>query len=251
MLFAYLTLFVFFQLGYGVFLYNKKLHTVDLLWGLAHAVVIWGALYTNPLESMSFSGILLIALVSTWSLRLFLYLFVRNKGKPDDRRYLELASSWKGGFALNAYFRIFLVQCVLAGICSFSAYRGVVNPSLNTSWVLYLGTFLSVFGLLYESIADMQLYSFKKLHPGKKLYNVGLYKFSRHPNYFGEICFWWGIYFISLNNFSNWWTIFSPILINVLILKVSGVPFHLKKTDDEKYNQYLKTKNALIPSIFN
>ena len=251
MIYTYLTLFVFFQLGYFVFLQNKKLQTVDLMWGLAHLVVVLGSLYTIPAKSMGFSSVLIIALVFVWSIRLFIYLFIRNKGKKDDRRYLEIASKWEGSFFVNAYFKIFMVQCVLAGLCSYSAYRGVINPSSENSSVLFLGAILALFGLFYESMADIQLYSFKKNHPGQKLYDKGLYKFSRHPNYFGEICFWWGIYLISVNNPSNWWTIFSPLLINLLILKVSGVPFHRSETNDEAYNVYLKTKNALIPNIFN
>ena len=250
MLSVYLGLFVFFQIGFLFYLFNKKLHTVDLLWGLAHGVVGLGAYFFID-KSWAGDELVFLGLILAWSFRLYVYLLVRNWGKPDDRRYLELASKWKGSIFLNAYFRIFLVQMILSGVTSLSIFQGLSSDYKGSFQLLFfVGFFVSIFGLFYETVADLQLYFFKKSNPGKRLYGVGLYKFSRHPNYFGEILFWWGVYAMALHIGAPWWVVVSPITINWLIVNFSGVPFHKKKSDDQNFNNYLNSTNAVIPNFF-
>ena len=140
---------------------------------------------------------------------------------------------------------------ILSGITSLSIYFGLNSTGIAFSnFLFFSGIALSLFGLVYESIADFHLYSFKKNNPGKRLYNEGLFKYSRHPNYFGEIVFWWGVYIMALCLGAPWWSIVSPALINWLIVNFSGVPFHKKKSEDQQFNNYVESTNAIIPNFF-
>ena len=245
-------LFLFFHLGVLFFIFSRKLHTVDLLWGPAHFIFISSGYYQAQKNVILDEKSILLLLVFLWSFRLFLYLFIRNYNKPDDRRYLEIASSWKGNFILNGYLRVFIIQFILSVLTSLSGYLAVTNQGIGLSIrsIFYAGVFLSLFGLIYETIADLQLYFFKRRFPGKRLISSGLFKYSKHPNYFGEICFWWGIFLISVNNSSTLYGAISPLLITFLILKVSGVPFHQNRIHDSENKSDLK-KNLIIPSFKN
>jgi len=249
MLMVYLGLILLFHFGFVGFLVNQKLHTVDLLWGLAHGVVALGSFFFLQGTKDIFNWLFLFIILA-WSLRLFLYLLIRNWNKPDDRRYIQLASDWRGGFSVNAYFRIFLVQMVISAITSLSIVLGfnVINSNIIV-FGFFTGFSISIVGLIYESVADLQLFNFKKNNPGKRLYGQGLYKYSRHPNYFGEIIFWWGVFIMSISKGAPWWGVVSPLTINFLIIKFSGVPFHQKITDDDGFNSYVKTTNAVCPNF--
>lgn len=244
-----ISVFLLFNIGFLIFLFNKKLHIVDLLWGLAQGVIVLVAFYPY-IDEIQFFHKILIVCVASWSLRLFVYLLVRNWGKPDDRRYKELSSNWKGSLALNAYPRIFLVQGVLAFLISLPVIMVSQNISERINVELFWGSIcVATFGLVYESIADMQLFLHKNRSPGKRLYGKGLYKYSRHPNYFGEVVFWWGIGAVSLSFGGPIWVLVSPLFLNILIYTFSGVPFHKRSSDDPGFNEWAQNTNAIIPNF--
>ena len=250
MLNVIVSVFIFFNVGFLFFLVNRKLHVVDLLWGLAQGVIVI-ATFCQDYENLTTPLRCFALIILFWSIRLFVYLLIRNWGKPDDRRYKELSSKWRGGLALNAYFRIFLVQCILALLISFPVImlKGA-GPNEGSSFLFWFCLFVSFFGLVYESIADNQLYAHKNNFPEKRLYGKGLYKYSRHPNYFGEVVFWWGIGAASVSLGSPWWVLFSPLILNTLIYTFSGVPFHKRSSDDSGFNDWVQNTNAIIPNFF-
>ena len=198
----------------------------------------------------SWNGIIFL-MVFFWSSRLLIHLFVRSRGEADDRRYLELAKNWKGSISVNAYFRIFMVQFILSGITSLILYFSMQkNVLVNCSFMGIFGSVIWTLGFIYESKADYDLYIFKKNNPGKRLL-TGLWKYSKHPNYFGEILVWWGIFFVSLEIIPFYYGIISPIMISFLLLKVSGVPMqNTKPHPDPDVRKYLENTPDIFPRFW-
>jgi steroid 5-alpha reductase family enzyme len=151
-------------------------------------------------------------------------------------------------FWLKSIYIIFGLQAVLAWLISMSLF-GAFNGGTPINLLDYLGIFLVILGFFWETIGDLQLTRFKSNPNNKgKVLNTGLWRYSRHPNYFGEFCIWWGLYLISMAA-GAWWTLISPILMTVLLLKVSGVSL-LESTIIERrplYADYIKNTNAFLP----
>ena len=226
-------------LFYFAALLKKKIAMVDTAWGVGIAL---GSLYSYFLKQDS-TSILPIILIMIWGTRLASYMAIRSHGAPDDKRYLEMAKTWTGSYPLNLYFRIFFLQGVLQCVmCLFYFYRAPEFLNYHNPIVL-IGLFIAIFGLSYETIADYTLYQFKKKQKG--LCNIGVWKYSRHPNYFGEMIFWWGLYLAHYPTLVHW-QIISPIFLTSTILKVSGPPLIEKHYDREKNPNYFN-KNSIIP----
>lgn len=243
--------FLLVNFFYLFFLSSKKISVIDLFWGPLHLfqlVFCFVVLENLP----SGTALIFLGVVFIWAARLSIYLGVRSNGAPDDPRYLELAQHWKGNFNLNVLIRIFYAQFIISLITSLSITLIAFDPSLlklNLSSII--GLIVAVIGLTYESIADYQLLCFKRrVDKTKKVMNEGLWKFSRHPNYFGEIIFWWGIWFVSIQT-SYWFIgIISPLTITYLLTRFSGVPMLEKRhQDNPEYLEYIRTTNTLLPGL--
>lgn len=206
-----------------------RIDIIDAAWGGAFIVIAIGSFM---LGSQGLLQIVTTGLVIVWGLRLAYYIFRRIKiSTKEDPRYTDMRSKWKGSQAVNAYVRVFLVQGALAAVISASVV--VVNLSdiatIFSPWV-YMGGAVWLTGFLFESIGDAQL----KRHladPKSKgaLMTSGLWRYTRHPNYFGEATQWWGIWLISLVVPFGWLTIVGPATITYLLLFVSGVPLTEKR----------------------
>ena len=227
-------------------LYRRDVSVVDSLWSL---MLLAGAIsYLTFADDYSTRNMLLLALVTLWALRLSLFLTIRNWNRAEDRRYREIRANNEPHFGIKSLYIIFGLQAVLAWIIStplllsFSANTGI-------GAIEVIATALWAAGFLYESIADLQLYRFKSnsANSGKVL-DTGLWAYSRHPNYFGECLIWWA-YFLFALSAGAWWTVFSPVLMTLLLLKVSGVSLMEKGITQrrEDYRRYIETTNAFIP----
>ena len=241
--------FLMVNLFFLFYLYSKKISVIDLFWGPLHFLQLFFCLYFG-LNRSSIALSLYLGLVFVWSLRLTIYLYVRSIGAPDDPRYLKLAKNWKGNLALNVLLRIFYIQFIISLITSSTLILTITSRTeISFGWVNIFGFVLSIFGLMYESLADFQLYRFKKNKVNKgKVMNFGLWKFSRHPNYFGEILFWWGIWISSYE--TNYWGfgIISPLTITYLLTRFSGVPMLEERyKNNPEYLAYIRKTNTLIP----
>ena len=239
---------IFGSVFWIVSLLIKKVSIVDSIWSLFFLVT--GFLYIILSENFNPRNMILISLVAVWSVRLSVYLTWRNRGKKEDRRYEEIRINNEPNFYLKSFFIVFGLQAVLAWIISFPLFAAVHSETpLNI--LDYTGILFSVMGILFEIISDANLASFKKnpLNEGKVL-RTGLWKYSRHPNYFGEALLWWGFYLISAAG-GVWWSIFSPILMTFLLLKVSGVVLLEKNISKRRpeYEDYRKKTSAFIPWI--
>jgi len=230
-----LTMFYFLALFYN------KISVVDIGWGVGLAL----SCFFSFLTSKHLESSIPLVLIVLWGTRLATYLLIRARGVQDDRRYLEIAKKWKGSFRLNLFFRIFMVQAIMqfiVGLFYFTRPSQLMNFSHP---IVVLGLVVAVFGLLYESVADFSLYKFKKYNKG--LCNTGLWKFSRHPNYFGEILFWWGLYLIIYPGLFHW-QIISPFFLMMTILKVSGPPMIESKYHRDDNPSYYN-KNSIVPDL--
>jgi steroid 5-alpha reductase family enzyme len=199
-------------------------------------------------DAVTGRNILLIALVSIWALRLSVFLTIRNWGKEEDRRYQEIRANNEPHFGIKSLYIIFGLQGLLAWIISIPLLFAL-SADTDLGVIELIACVIWFVGLLFESIADYQLYRFKSDTENRgKVLDTGLWAYSRHPNYFGEFLIWWA-YFLFAMSSGAWWTIFSPLLMTVLLLKVSGVSLMEKGITERRaeYRRYIASTNAFIP----
>ena len=246
--YIFVAVIIYITIVFAVAIAKKRLDIVDIAWGGAFIVA---ALTSFMLaENPGTLQVLVTGLVIIWGGRLGYTILRRVMRSPEeDPRYTELRAQWKGSLAFNAYVRIFLVQGFLATVVSASVITINLSDFHSISSVSIVGLVIWVIGFLFESIGDAQL----KKHltdPAKKgqLMTSGLWKYTRHPNYFGEATQWWGIWIIALAVPFGWIGVMSPIIITVLLLFVSGVPLTEKRFAGRAgWNEYRKRTSVFIP----
>jgi steroid 5-alpha reductase family enzyme len=222
---------------------------VDRLWSL----LIAGPMLAYAVQAGSASprAIALPALVLAWALRLAVYITWRNWGHGEDARYQAIRARNEPHFALKSLVLVFALQAVLAWIVAMPTLAALVGDrplgALDAA-----GLLVALAGLLFEAVGDAQMAAFKRdrAHQGQVM-DRGLWRFTRHPNYFGEACFWWGVGLVALGagGLAAWWTLISPLLMTVLLLKVSGVALLEKDIVERRpaYRDYIARTNAFIP----
>lgn len=239
----------FFIIGFLICIQQKNYGLVDIAWGLGMSVVAGFLLYVHKPYYQIQLSLLLIVL---WGLRLGFYLGKRNWGKPEDYRYVSMRKRWGNKFPLlKAFLNVFALQGVLLYIMMFSSMNAVSNQGEINVIALTLGVIVALFGLSFEVIGDYQLSRFKA-NPDNagKLMTQGLWSLTRHPNYFGEVVFWWGVFIASFQGMHSLIGIISPILITLLINYVSGIPLLERKYASRKdYLEYAKSTPRFIPLI--
>ncbi|MBI5357408.1 DUF1295 domain-containing protein, partial [Candidatus Saccharibacteria bacterium] len=216
----------------------------DVAWGLGFVYV---ALITLFISS-NFGTVqnLATALTCIWGLRLAIHIGSRNVKKSEDARYQIFRDKWKDSFLPNIYVRIFLLQGALILAIS-TASVGVIASDEPASKTTYLGFLIWTFGIAFESISDWQLRSFLKKKKVGEIMQSGLWRYSRHPNYFGEITVWVGAGLAAVSLGSHWGLI-GPVVISFLILKISGIPpLEKRYKDNPKYQAYKKRTSSLFP----
>jgi len=235
----------------GVWLLSLRLadaSIVDIFWSLGFVVVT--ATAVTMAESPPSRAWLLLALVGIWGVRLSAYLAVRSIGRGEDYRYRAMRDAHGPRFPLISLGTVFLLQGVLIWVVSLPLQAvAVTGVSRRLGWIDAVGVLLWVVGLAVEWTADAQLFRFKKdpANAGRVL-DRGLWRYSRHPNYFGECMLWWGFGAIAVAA-GAWWTLAGPVVMTVLLLKVSGVVM-LERTITERrpaYRDYIRRTNAFIP----
>lgn len=241
-----LLLLVYATIWYIVSLIIKRNDVADIAWGLGYVIVCCYLFITKPHQILS---LILYGLVLTWGLRLSFHIYLRNSKKTEDFRYRQWREAWGGTFYWRSYFQVFLLQAFFLFVIISPVVWAVISKSQPFTWVTMLGLSVWVFGWIYQVVADEQLKRFVRQRKDKgEIMKKGLWKFSRHPNYFGEIVMWWGIYLMIIPIESSWWLIISPLTITILIAFVSGVPMLEKKYEHNKaFQDYKKDTPVLIP----
>ena len=225
---------------------RRNVGLVDIAWSLFFLLAASVLAVRAP--EVGARGWILIALVALWALRLAAYLAIRNWNAPEDRRYRAIRARNEPGFAWKSLYLVFGLQALLAWL--IAAPLAVAIPAPGAPDALgVLGTIIAGFGIAYETVADWQLARFKA-EPGNsaRVMDRGLWRLSRHPNYFGEFCVWWGFYLFAADA-GGWWTAFSPVLLSVLLLRVSGVVLLERDIGERRpdYRRYVLRTNAFFP----
>ncbi len=235
--------------GWLASLRNDNVTLVDSLWGLGFAMIAWVALWLS--EGFAGRAWLITALVTAWAFRLSIYLTVRNWGKGEDPRYAAWRSKAGKAFRLQSLLKVFLLQALFMWVISLAMQTGQVSPA-PARWTIFdtVGLAIWLTGFIFETVGDAQLKHFKADPANRgKVMDRGLWRYTRHPNYFGEMLVWWGIYTITLAVPHGWWTIISPLAITIVLLKMTGIPL-TEQTIIEKrpeYKTYIRRTSALIP----
>lgn len=255
---SYLFLFFYLLVAFIVGTAKKNNDLMDIFYGPGYVVVASTSLilYFIINNTVNIRQIVITILVSIWALRLALYLFIRNKGKPEDYRYQAMRRRWKTNIVWKSFKNVYMFQGVVIFLVAFPVW--FVNISINPPLVnlldfvgitLWLGALIWLIGFLFESIGDYQLYKFK-LDPNNKgkVMDKGLWKYTQHPNYFGEVTQWWGIFIIALAVPFGFISIVGPIFITYMIIKVSGIRLlNYRYRDDDKYADYKRRTSQFFP----
>lgn len=219
---------------------------VDSLWSLFF--VLAAAVYAATALPLSPAGILVCVLLAVWALRLSLHITVRNWGEPEDSRYQKIRENNEPGFRLKSLYLVFGLQGLLAWIISMPLLIAVTtNAAIGPLHVFAAALWLA--GFVFEAGGDWQLMQFRKNRQSDKaVLNSGLWRYTRHPNYFGDACIWWSFWLFAAAA-GAWWTVYAPMLMTFLLLKVSGVAM-LEKTIGNRrpeYADYIERTSAFIP----
>lgn len=224
----------------------RNVTIVDSLWSLLFVLGAWT--YARVVDLPGPRVTLLLVLVTAWGLRLALYLSWRNLGHEEDRRYQAIRRRNEPNFAFKSLYLVFGLQAVLAWVISLPLVGAVAVPG-PLGPLDYLGAALCVVGLVFEAGGDWQLARFKRdpANAGKVM-DRGLWRYTRHPNYFGDFCVWWGFYAIALGA-GAWWSFVGPLLMTHLLLKVSGVRLLERDIGRRRpeYAEYVRRTNAFFP----
>jgi steroid 5-alpha reductase family enzyme len=193
-------------------------------------------------------AVLVLFLVALWAMRLSAYVTQRNWGGPEDRRYAAMRAEHDPGFWWKSIYLVFGLQPVLAWIISLPLLTIMLGSS-PLGWLDYFALGLWLLGLFFETVGDQQLAEFKsRPRNTDQVMDRGLWRYTRHPNYFGEACIWWAFYLFAVAA-GGWWTIVSPLLSTWLLLRLSGVAL-LERTIVERrpgYRDYIARTNAFLP----
>jgi steroid 5-alpha reductase family enzyme len=226
----------------------KNSSIVDIFWGTGFAILAWVYFALSPdgyLPRRLLTGIL----VTAWGLRLSIHVLLRNWNKGEDFRYRKWREENGPRWWWRSFFQVFLLQGILMWVISAPLLTAQSGPLPDRLTLIdAAGVLLWAVGFFFESVGDAQLARFKAdpVHKGKVL-DSGVWRYTRHPNYFGDAAQWWGYYLIAAAA-GGWWTFFSPVIMTLLLLRVSGVAL-LEKTLETRpgYKEYAERTSAFVP----
>ena len=227
-------------------LMRNDVSIVDSLWSMMFLLA--AAIYFTMAPQYGSREVLVLVLVTLWAVRLSAYITLRNHGQPEDYRYQEIRKNNNPGFRFKSLYIVFILQAMLAWVISLPLFAAMGSHT-PIGLLDYTGAALWVVGMIFESLGDLQLSRFRSKPENEgKVLDSGLWRFTRHPNYFGNFLLWWGFYLIALSA-GGWWAIISPMLMTLLLLKVSGVALLEKDISERRpqYAAYIRRTNAFFP----
>ena len=239
--------FVYMTLFFIVATLRKNNAIVDIGWGLGFVIMAVFSLFAGG--NWNSRTLLVTALVSVWGLRLFYHILRRNLGKPEDFRYAKWREEWGKWVVPRAFLQVFMLQGLLMLIIAYPVILNNATPDGGIGLLEILGLVIWLIGFFFEVVGDRQLKTFIATRKTKgAIMQTGLWKFTRHPNYFGESTMWWGIFLIALSSKSGITGIVSPLVITFLLLFVSGVPLLEKHYKDNKeFQEYARKTSVFFP----
>jgi steroid 5-alpha reductase family enzyme len=230
-------------------LFLKDSSIVDIFWGAGFVITAWVYFFLTP-DGYLGRQILLLSLTTIWGLRLSIHILLRNWGHGEDFRYQKWRQESGSNWWWYSFFKVFFLQGLLMWIISLPLLAAQISPTPDRLiWLDYIAVIAWGIGFFFEAVGDWQLSKFRADPNNKgKLLRMGVWRYTRHPNYFGDAAQWWGFYLIAAAA-GGYWSIFSPILMTLLLRNVSGVAMLEKTLKDTKpgYQEYVETTNAFIP----
>ena len=222
---------------------------VDIFWGAGFVMVT--AVYLLASDGWDVRQWLVLGLVAAWGLRLSGYILWRNHGKGEDFRYVRMREAAGGRFWWQSYFQVFLLQGLLLWVISAPLLAAEYNAEPDEIVVTdVLGAAIWAVGFFFEAVGDWQLARFKSDSANKGMVmRYGLWRYTRHPNYFGDAMLWWGYFVIAAGTTDGWVTVFGPVIMTVLLLRVSGVALleRTLKREKPEYADYVARTSAFVP----
>ncbi len=194
----------------------------------------------------------ILALTAVWAVRLSGHLTARSLGMPEDFRFADLRKNWGEWAEIRMFLQVFLLEAVTTWAIALPIMFTAIHDNAGMLRLIYAGIAIWIIGFLIETISDQQLKRFKRKPENKgKIMSSGLWKYSRHPNYFGEVLIWWGIFIIALSSRPpELWLISSPLLVTFLLRYVTGVPaIESRYKDNKAYQQYKAKTPAILPKV--
>lgn len=226
----------------------RNVSIIDIFWGLGFVLVAWSTF--GRTEGDAPSRWMLPLMTTIWGCRLAVYLAWRNLGEPEDHRYAAMREHWQGKFWWLSLFTVFLLQAVILWLVSLPLQMGISQAEPEWSAFHVVGLLLWAVGLFFESVGDWQLARFKSNPENQgQVLDRGLWRYTRHPNYFGDFCVWWGLYCVSIAHGVAIWTVISPLVMSIFLMKFSGVGLLEKSLNQSKpkYQDYVQRTNAFFP----
>jgi len=228
-------------------LVKKRNDVADVAWGLGFVLLVWVSFFVGEAESIR--GFLVGLLVSIWGIRLAWHIHRRNKGKTEDYRYAKWREEWGKWFYLRSYLQVYFLQGALLFLIVLPILFINKGAGQDLGVLDFVGLAVWILGFVFESVGDAQLARFIKDPANKgKLMQSGLWQYARHPNYFGEVLMWWGLWIIALSVPNGLYGIIGPLTITFLILKVSGIPMLEKRMEENpEFVEYKKRTSKFFP----
>lgn len=242
-----LLLWGYMSLWFVISLIKKRNDVADIAWGLGFVLLAWTSFFLSG--RLGTRRLPVNILVSVWGLRLAWHIHARNRGKAEDYRYMAWRREWGKWFYARSYLQVYLLQGVFLFVIALPVL--MINRSAGGTFGFLGGAGVCVWlcGFVFEAVGDAELARFVKapLNRGK-IIQTGLWRYTRHPNYFGEVLQWWGIWLVALGVRGGWLGLIGPLTITFLILKVSGIPMLEKKlSENPAFADYKRRTNALLP----
>ncbi|MFO1407011.1 MAG: DUF1295 domain-containing protein [Steroidobacteraceae bacterium] len=225
---------------------RRNVGLVDIFWSVFFLVA--AAMYAVVATPAGPRTGLVLALVAAWSVRLAAHLAARNWNAPEDHRYQAIRARNQPNFEWKSLYLVFGLQGLLAWIISAPLAAAMVSPAPFGALDV-AGALVATAGIVIEAVADAQLARFRRDSRTRgRVLDRGLWAWSRHPNYFGECCVWWGLWLVALAGGAAW-TVFAPLLVTVLLLRVSGVTLLEKDIGERRpaYRDYVARTSAFVP----
>ena len=237
----------YMTLWFVISLLKRRNDVADVAWGLGFVLLAWTSFLISGTSGAR--GLVAGILVSIWGLRLAWHIHARHRGKPEDFRYLAWRREWGKWFYPRSYAQVYLLQGAFLFVVALPVLMINRSPGGRFGFVEILGVCIWLFGFLFESVGDTELARFTKDPDNRgNILQTGLWRYTRHPNYFGEVVQWWGIWLIAVGVPGGWIGIVGPLTITFLILKVSGIPMLEKKmAENPDFMEYKRRTNEFLP----
>lgn len=229
-------------------MYTRDNSRMDIAYGPVLAWVGFAAWLAGGMPD-HFRPLVMLGLACLWGGRLGLHIGLRHRGRGEDFRYRNFRESWGETFVWRSFLQIYMLQGAVILVVAAPILFAVDQPGGGPAWSDALGLSLFALGFFFEAVGDWQLARFKKNPDNRgRVMTRGLWRYTRHPNYFGEATVWWGFFFLGLASPLGLWGVVSPLLISFLLLKVSGIPMlEARYEGNPEFEAYRRATSAFFP----